>query len=60
MLNIKEVGDAVRRALIPTVHGVYRFAQLGRVPLVDAACIEPDPFDAVLQCQSTEVLDLVV
>ena len=57
-MRIGKVRIADPRPVIPLEHGINGLGELGATRLVDAARIDPDPFEPVFERLSTAVFDL--
>ena len=56
--DIAENGIALDRLLVELEHGVDGLGELRTARLVDAACVDPNPLQAVPQSLETAFLDL--
>ena len=52
-IQIAQVCNADSRLFIPLIHGIDRFREFLNVISIDAAAVNPDPFDLVFQSQSS-------
>lgn len=50
LLDIVEIDDAQCGVVVPLVHGVDGLSRLDQVPFVDAARIDPNPFETFYAC----------
>ena len=57
--DITKISVAYLGAIVPAVHTVDSLGEFSAAPLVDAACVGPNPIDAILASQVVALLDLL-